>query len=225
MKTPLALSDLESYGCHMLATKIRGWKTHWLWVIFTHVWNCHTALLNLSGLNAGFPAFREQSNEGQFYLGVYWPGLFVCQNQLYRVKPLQKAVFVISDFSNITVNVTKSIKAEWWRCWPRCYNWFVWHSEQITSGTNKHMLVFIMLCRSVYCVFHLISRQAVKYWYCSLKTTDFTAECCFMQCQSRPCSWRWMLLHCAELIIPVTSVKEQPPHTHTHTKLNSGFEQ
>lgn len=41
-------------------------------VIFTHVWYCHKALLNLSGMNAGFPTFREQSNVGRFYLGVYW---------------------------------------------------------------------------------------------------------------------------------------------------------
>lgn len=44
--------EQQIIGCHV---KIRRWKTHWLWVLFTHLWNCHTLLLNLSGLNAGFP--------------------------------------------------------------------------------------------------------------------------------------------------------------------------
>lgn len=107
-------------------------------------------------------------------------GLLVCHNQLYRVK----AVFVISDFSIVSVNDTKSTKEEWWRCWPRWYDWFFWHSEK-NNIRNKKAYAFI-------------------------------------QCQRRPCSWRWMLLHCAKLIIPATSVKEHPPQHNTHTHAHTG---
>lgn len=43
-----------------------------------------------------------------------------------------------------------------------------------------------------------------------LETTGYAGECWFIWQWRRHCCWRWMLLHCAGVIIPITSVTFPP---------------
>lgn len=109
--------------------------------LYSHIYGivtrcCWIFSLETSMQTQNSAAFKETSNEGQFYLGVYWLAC-LC---------VKKAVFVISDFCNITANDTKSTKEEGCRCWPM--------SDIPNNNTrNKEAcVVFYVVQRCVLCI-------------------------------------------------------------------------
>lgn len=177
--------------------------------IFTHVWNCHTVLLTL------FLPLENSLTRVSFIWGCIDRPVCVSKSALSN-QTTTKSCFCYQWDTPTSLLIIPSPQKEN----NEDVDWYVIDLSDIQNKQHQEqtsLFVFIMFCRSVYCTFHPISRQTVKYWYCSLETTDFTAACCFMQRQRRPCSWRGMLLHCAELIIPLTSVKDHPPSLPTHT--------
>lgn len=131
----------------MLAMKIRKWRTRWLWVVFTHLWNCHTVLLNLSGRNAGFPWKRRcgprtlQPSKKRLMRVSF---ILVCIDWPVCVSRKQ---FLLSATSPTSLRMIPSPQKKSDVDVGQCLTF-----PTITPGTNKLVFCF-MLCRSVYCAF------------------------------------------------------------------------
>lgn len=104
-------------------------------------------------------AFREQSNEGQVYLGVYRLACLCVRIGSIALNHRRK-LFLLSVTSPTSLLMIPSPQKKNDEDVGRDV---MIDLSDVPSGIDKHILVHMMLCRSVYCAFHLISRQAVQY--------------------------------------------------------------
>lgn len=203
----------------MLAMKIRRWKTRRLWVVFTHLWNCHMALLNLPGLNAGFPWKRQcgprtlQPSKKRlmrvsFILVCVLIGLFVLSRKqfLLSVTPPTSLRMIPSPQKKSDVDV------------GQCLTF-----PTITPGTSKLVFCF-MLCRGVYCAFSsnqltscqiLILQPENHRLYSGMLFHAAPEKTFLLETKATSLCWTNYSSDKCERTIP-------PSHTHTYTRAHTG---